>query len=113
MTARAPIPDFAALIERTAGRHGEGVHLTAEEVQTALSVLRSELDRTASAAADHRYRVESIGTDGVAVELAVVLDPILARAAYDAAEGAPGSRLILRRGAQEICSSVVPKTCVA
>ena len=113
MTARAPTPDFAALIERTARQQGEGVHLTAEEVQTALSVLRAELERTASAAADHRYRVESIGADGVAAELAVVIDPILARAAYDAAEGAPGAKLILRRGAEEICSSMVPKTCVA
>jgi hypothetical protein len=112
MTTRSPIPDLAALIEQTARRPGTGVRLTAAEVQTALSILRSHLDWTANTATDQLYRVESVGPDGSAAELAVVADPVIARAAYEAAERVAGGKLILRCGAEEI-SSPPAKTSAA
>jgi hypothetical protein len=112
MTSQSMIPDLAALIERTAGQSGTGVRLTPEEVQTALSVLRSHLDWTANTASDQLYRVESVGPDGAAAELAVVADPTIARAAYEAAERVAGGKLTLRCGAEEI-SSPPSKACAA
>jgi hypothetical protein len=113
MTAEGPIPDLAARMEHTAQRPGTDAHLTAEEVQTALGILRSYVERAVDRTTDQLYRIESVAADGVTAELAVVTDPVIARVAYDAAENVVGGKLILRRGNEEIGLSAPSKTCAA
>ena len=113
MTTQSPISDLAARIEHTAQRARTGAHLTAEEVQTALGILRSFVERAGDRATDPHYRIESVAADGVIAELAVVTDPVIARAAYDAAETVVGGKLMLRRGVEEIGLSAPSKTCAA
>jgi hypothetical protein len=102
---RYPINRLAARIEHSVGQSGQVVVLTADEVQTALGVIRSHVEQTANASADHLFRVERVDADGVVEELAAANDAIIARVAYDAAERPAGGRVILRCGSQQICSS--------
>jgi hypothetical protein len=100
-----PIQRLAARLEQAIRNGGQGVCLAAEEVHTALDVLRSRRNLSSCVSEDRLYRVERIGADGVIAELAVVSDPVVARAAYDAALQTTAGKLVLRRGAKELCSA--------